>query len=978
MLLLALQVAAAAGAPAPYWQQAVAYTIQASLDEPTGVLTGRARIVYHNQSPDTLDDFYVHQYLNAFRPGSRWAAVDSAEGRVRFQRMQDPDYAFERITRSTIMGDAIRPDYPNAPDSTIAYWRLPRRLAPGDSMTVEIDWQARPSTLPRRQGRRGRRFDFAQWYPRVVAYDKLGWQPHPLYPAGEFYGEFGTYDVSLDLEEDQIIGATGVPVEGDPGWKRTDGKPVDYQRDWYRDVGASGCGDVGPRRKCVRFVARDVHHFAFSLNPQYRYEEGRYGDVVVRVLYLPGDTATWGKGIAVKRTAAALGWLDSLFGTFPWPQITNVHRIDNGGTEFPMMVMDGSASQGLIIHEVGHNYLMGILANTEWREGWLDEGFTSFQSGWFAEARGDDSFYETVERNVLGWDLNDWSEPVAQPGEQFRDFNTYNTMTYDKGRLFFEQLRYVVGDTVMRRILRAYYERWKLKHVDEQAFRAVAEEVAQRDLGWLFGQWLHGTPLFDYRLKSVRRQRTADGGWRTTVTIEQLGDGQMPVEIGDERMVYTRSTGMQEIERVTFESHERPGRLMLDPRARTHDWNMLNNGEPRGLLWNRSRSRPAIRLDNPTRTVTMRDREVSGLLPVAWYNDHGGVMVGLHSRGNYLDSVRRALAVAAIPLGRLGDSDDELDYYNVYTRSSFTMHRTTVTAATWYIEGRGGVALAVDRALKRRRTQPADPHAGFDALWMAVTELAYLDPAQWEKGGTIEAGPWIGTTVRRDSTTWRARLGARGGVLYRYPGPGFVSARRFDVGAFVRATFEAGVRGPGPAGTRLGARAFVGTYGADRQPLRQRRIPVAGADPYETFTQPLLRSRGALFVRPDFQYHAPGNGNLRAFRPDLGGRWVMSLNLEAFRPLVSRRDGFARQIALGAFVDGGIVDAAAVPTTGTGATALYDAGLGLTAALRIGELGWTTRFEVPLVVNQFRFAADPQGRDARVAFRWQISLEPSF
>src|SRR5215510_44641 len=218
-----------------YWQQRVAYEIVASVDEPSGVLSGNVRIHYVNQSPDTLRDFYVHQYLNAFRPGSRWAAADSAEERVRFQHMKDPDYAFERISESRIMGQAGKPDYPYAPDSTIAHWRLPRPLAPGDSMQVEIAWRARPSTLPRRQGRRGRRFDFAQWYPKVVVYDKYGWEDHPLYPAGEFYGEFASYDVTLDLAGDQVIGATGVPVSGDPGWEKasvTRG-PIDYQRDYY-------------------------------------------------------------------------------------------------------------------------------------------------------------------------------------------------------------------------------------------------------------------------------------------------------------------------------------------------------------------------------------------------------------------------------------------------------------------------------------------------------------------------------------------------------------------------------------------------------------------------------------------------------------------------------------------------------------------------------------------------------------------------
>src|SRR5881296_2658098 len=312
-----------AGDTTGYWQQQVAYRITGALDEPSGVLTGHVSISYVNRSPDTLRDLYVHQYLNAFRPGSRWAAADSAEQRDRFQHMKDPDYAFERITAATVMGRALRPDYPYAPDSTIAHWTLPRPLAPGDSLVVDIEWQARLSTVPRRQGRQGRRFDFAQWYPKVVVYDKYGWEDHPLYPAGEFYGEFGSYDVSLDLAQDQVIGATGVPIEGDPGWERANanrGAPVDYQRNYYDARRTTHVCATAQGRKCVRFYADSVHHFAFSLNPDYRYEEGRYKDVVVRVLYQPGDSATWGKGIAVRRTVMGLAWLDSLYGKFAWPQ----------------------------------------------------------------------------------------------------------------------------------------------------------------------------------------------------------------------------------------------------------------------------------------------------------------------------------------------------------------------------------------------------------------------------------------------------------------------------------------------------------------------------------------------------------------------------------------------------------------------------------------------------------------------------------
>ena len=956
-----------------YWQQRVAYEIVASVDEPSGVLSGNVRIRYVNQSPDTLRDFYVHQYLNAFRPGSRWAAVDSAEQRDRFQHMKDPDYAFERITQASLG----TPDYPYAPDSTIAHWRLPRPLAPGDSVEVSIEWRARPSTLPRRQGRQGRRFDFAQWYPKVVVYDKYGWEDHPLYPAGEFYGEFASYDVMLDLAADQVVGATGVPVEGDPGWERAalGVSRVDYQRDWYHSpLPAPRCGAVGVGRKCVRFYADSVHHFAFSMNPDYRYEQGRYKDVVVHVLYLPGDSATWGKGIAVRRTEVALGWLDSLYGKFAWPQITNVHRIEGGGTEFPMMIMDGGPGLGLIVHELGHNYTMGQLANNEWREGYLDEGFTSFQTGWFFETHGGQSEYAGIEGEILLWDLDRWSEPVSMVSERYRDFATYNTMIYTKGQLFYEQLRYIVGDDVMRQILRTYFARWRLKHVDEDAFRRVAEEVSHRDLKWLFGQWLHGTPLIDYKLRSVKRTRMADGRWLTAVTIDRLGDGWMPVEIGDKDTIYARSTGQPERERVEFVSAKKPGRLMLDPRLRAHDWNALNNNE-RPRLFGSAPRKTVVRIDNPTREESRRDRLVTALLPLAWSNDYGGVTLGLRSRSNYLGRFEKNIAQYSHALDS-GATHRDGWYLRWGNPVSHPMPRTEAWGSGWSLEGRAGAAIHADRDLRRHLTFGPDAHAGFDAIWMAVNDVGYVDRRLWDDAGTIEAGPWASISSRNGDRLWRAHASFRGGVVYRNPGTGVQSTTRYDVEGFARLTGDVSVRT-----SWLGVRLFGGTYLAPTAPPLQRRIMLAGADPYETFTNPLLRSRGALFVRPDFHYQAPGDANLRAFRPDLGGRWMLALNLEGTKSVIRRKTGTASglfaDLALAAFADAGVVDTLAVPSSGGHAyTTLYDAGVGVVTRHRINELEWTVRFDMPFVVNRWDYAAD--GPDKRVRFRWLISLEPTF
>ena len=166
-----------------------------------------------------------------------------------------------------------------------------------------------------------------------------------------------------------------------------------------------------------------------------------------------------------------------------------------------------------------------------------------------------------------------------------------------------------------------------------------------------------------------------------------------------------------------------------------------------------------------------------------------------------------------------------------------------------------------------------------------------------------------------------------------------------------------------------------------RPPPLQRRIYVAGADPYETFTDPLLRSRGAWFVRPGFYYQAPGDGNLRGFDAALGGRWALTANIEVTRSVVTRRRGVLRNASLEAFFDGGLVDTAAVPTPSRtlGGTRLWDSGLGLVLNTVIRDLAWTTRFEVPFLVNRYDHAADLRPlATGNAAFRWSVSLAPSF
>src|SRR6266581_1899908 len=190
---------------------------------------------------------------------------------------------------------------------------------------------------------------------------------------------------------------------------------------------------------------------------------------------------------------------------------------------------------------------------------------------------------------------------------------------------------------------------------------------------------------------------------------------------------------------------------------------------------------------------------------------------------------------------------------------------------------------ALDRSPSRPPDARAERHFGVTALWMATTNLGYLDRRLWDNAGSIEISPSLSTTVRQGETVWRTSVVARIGTVYRR---GTADPRSpYGYEAFTRLSGEASVRTPLSGATTFGARLFAGGYLGPSHPVRQLRVAVAGADPYETFTNPFPRSRGALLVRPDFYYHAPEAANLRAFRNDLGGRWAVGVNLELTRRL---------------------------------------------------------------------------------------------
>ena len=533
----------------------------------------------------------------------------------------------------------------------------------------------------------------------------------------------------------------------------------------------------------MRFVARDVHQFAWSASPDYRYEGGVYtrpvprthwktwDTVGVHVLFKPGDEGTWGGGRAVERTIFALKWLESIWGPYAYPQLTNVHRLDPGGTEFPMMIMDGSASQGLILHEGGHVFTYGILGNNEWRSGWMDEGLTDYQTDWAQNLTPQELIGRVTEpaRLPIGYRINgvrlshgdslylpEWrlemsgrSQPIGTSSADFNEFGIYNETIYNRAKLMYGQLRDVMGDTAFRAFFHDYYATWALKHVDERAMRAAAERAYGHSLVWFFDQWIRGTGLMDYAIGSVA-VHTDGARFETIAHVTRRGALRHPMPVGvltASGWTIGRADPLVDEQDVHVITTERPIRVELDPNHVTWDWDRRNNIQSAFLI---SVREPRGAFNWPYLDQADRSHTIVALSPAAWYSGPQGAVLGIRTKTSYLSDVDihdGGIAFASRnPRGPTGDKPSFLTRAQVWAR-----------AENLYLPGRdrplmgyGGAFNFIDGLLKLDAFKNWDlspflynPSPTIKArayFTAALPSDSLLLPEQWSRVNLAEAG----------------------------------------------------------------------------------------------------------------------------------------------------------------------------------------------------------------------------------------------
>jgi hypothetical protein len=512
-----------------YWQQHVDYTMEVDMDVETYRYEGVQKLIYTNNSPDTLGRVYYHMYFNAFQPGS--------EMDLRLQSVEDPDprMTSEGKSRIAALGAdeigylraaSLRQDgkpVPNQLEGTVLVVDLITPLLPGAKTTFEMVFEGQVPLQIRRSGRNSREgiaLSMSQWYPKMAEYDFEGWHADP-YIAREFHGVWGDFDVKLTLDRDYVVGGTGYlqnPQEIGHGYE------------------APGSKVQKPKGKTLtwHFKAPMVHDFMWGADPEYlhdvlRTENGP--DLHFFYKNNPDIIDNW-KNLQPK-TAEAMEFFSKNLGDYPYKQYSVVQGGD-GGMEYAMSTLiTGERSfgslVGVTVHEMAHSWFQHVLATNETRHEWMDEGFTSFISSLCMNQIMDqnkDNPFSNSYQGYFSLAASGREQPMATHADRYSFNAGYGISAYSKGAVFLAQLGYVIGQDNLMKSLRRYFQDFKFKHPTPNDFIRTAEKVSGMELQWYLVDWTQTTNTVDYGISSVDAR---EGG--THILLERKGLMPMPVDL---------------------------------------------------------------------------------------------------------------------------------------------------------------------------------------------------------------------------------------------------------------------------------------------------------------------------------------------------------------------------------------------------------------------------------------------------------------
>ena len=508
---------------AQYWQQKVDYTMSVELDAKTADYTGVQKLVYTNNSPETLSKVFYHLYFNAFRPGSDMAIrlKNGGDRNGRFKVNIDSLSAFQSgyLKVSSLKQDGVPTKIIES--GTILEVTLNKPLASGASTLLDLEFNGHVPDLVRRAGKNSKEgvaFSMAQWYPKMSEYDVDGWNTDP-YTGREFHGVWGDFDVKITLDKDYTVGGSGYLQNADKIGKgysdRKKAKTKKGKITWH-------------------FIAPNVHDFTFAADMDYIHDiYPGPNNVDLHFFYKnnPEIIENW-KNLQ-PLTAELMAFFNEKVGPYPYKQYSVIHGGD-GGMEYAMLTLiTGNRKFGSLVgvtaHEMAHSWFQHVLATNETKHEWMDEGFTSFIStlGTNKVLKVEKDFpHEGSYNGYFRLAKSGVEQPQSTNANRYHYNFAYESTAYSKGAVFLGQLGYIIGRDNLYKTLQAYYNEFKFKHPVPNDIRRIAERVSGIQLRWYLTDWTQTTNTIDYGITSVEAKENA-----TRISLERKGLMPMPLDV---------------------------------------------------------------------------------------------------------------------------------------------------------------------------------------------------------------------------------------------------------------------------------------------------------------------------------------------------------------------------------------------------------------------------------------------------------------
>lgn len=521
-----------------YFQQEVNFKIRVSLDDKRHELKAFESVEYINNSDDTLQIIYFHLWPNAYSNNNTALAKQLFNLKGKEKLFNDPqlngsiDSLDFKVDNRQVKWNLL----PGQPD--ICLINLSTPVKPGDTINITTPFHVKiPKGVTSRLGHIGESYQISQWYPKPAVYDQSGWHQMPYLDQGEFYSEFGSFDVSITLPDNYIVGATG-NLQNDQEIEKLNQLAADTTWKSNLNIGNDDFPPSSQQLKTLRYTENQVHDFAWFADKRFHVIKGKVKlpdsgrEVTTYVMFTNQQAELWKD--AIPYVNHAIGYFSKWVGDYPYNSFTAIQSALNAGVgmEYPGITVIGLVEDAydldkVITHEAGHNWFFGAIGSNERRYPFMDEGITSaYEVRYMTERYPGKKLWEVylkkkkqarffhienlpVERmQELEWLVTartNQEQPINLPAPEFSTAN-YGLILYNKASTGFNYLRAYLGDSLFDSTIHDYFQQWKFKHPQPNDLRTVFESHTNKNLSWFFDDFIGTTKRLDYKVVCIENK----------------------------------------------------------------------------------------------------------------------------------------------------------------------------------------------------------------------------------------------------------------------------------------------------------------------------------------------------------------------------------------------------------------------------------------------------------------------------------------